>query len=232
MSMFDHTQALQNKPSNIVLISGILLAFIIPLGLSIWIGHMSISYYDKLFYSRFIYWGTVLSLFFYARQLERRPLLINTEAKSTIGFFLLSVLVLYLLYIAAAIASALPVLFGVRENYSMIKMIAKVLKGHPMLLTFIALTAGVTEEFIFRGYVLIRLIQLFKNPTAAIIVSSLLFSALHYRYNSLHELIFAFLIGIIFSVYYLKYRNIKALMLTHFLIDLIGMTLAQHFKLK
>ncbi|MDB5141553.1 MAG: family intrarane metalloprotease, partial [Mucilaginibacter sp.] len=106
------------------------------------------------------------------------------------------------------------------------------LKGHEAMLFFIALTAGVTEEFIFRGYVLTRLTQLFKNPAIAVIVSSLLFSALHYKYGSLHELIFAFLIGVIFSVYYLKYRNIKALMLTHFLIDFINMNLAQHIKLK
>ncbi|MDB5022594.1 MAG: family intrarane metalloprotease [Mucilaginibacter sp.] len=225
-------ETLQHKPDSAALITGILLAFMLPLGLTVWISHVDISYYDKLFYSRFFYWGTVLILFFYARKIECRPLLIWKESKPSIGFFLLSVLTLYLLFIAAAIISAIPMLFGIRENNAVIKTIAQLLKNHPLFLFFIALTAGVTEEFIFRGYVLTRLSRLFKKPYISVIISSLLFSALHYKYNSLRELIFAFLIGIIFSVYYLKYHNIKAIMLTHFLIDFISMTLAQHFKLK
>ena len=221
-----------SKPNNIILLIGIRLAFAVPLGLTGWMSGMHISYYDKLFYSRFIYWGTVVFLFFYARMAEQQPLLIWTESKPTLGFFLLSVLVLYLLFIAAAVASAIPMLFGMRENNAMVKMITGVLKGHEAMLFFIALTAGVTEELIFRGYILTRLEQRFQNPVIAIIASSLLFSALHYKYGSLHELIFAFLIGIIFSVYYVKYRNIKALMLVHFLIDFININLAQHVKLK
>jgi membrane protease YdiL (CAAX protease family) len=97
------------------------------------------------------------------------------------------------------------------------------------LIFFICLTAGVTEELIFRGYVMTRLSLLFKNDYAAIIVSALGFSALHYGYKSLHELIFAFLIGIVFGIYYQKYRNIKVLIAAHFLIDLINMELLTHF---
>jgi membrane protease YdiL (CAAX protease family) len=230
--MDDQSLDIENKPKNIFLLVGIILAFIIPLGLSIWMGNMHISYIDKLFYSRFFYWATVVFMFFYALKIERQPLLIWPESKPTLGFFLLSVLVLYLLFIVAAIASAMPILFGLREDNTMVKMITRILKGHEALLFFIALTAGVTEELIFRGYLLTRLEQLFKNNNVAIIVSSLLFSALHYKYGSLHELIFAFLIGFIFSVYYVKYRNIKAIILVHFLIDFINMNLAQHIKLK
>jgi membrane protease YdiL (CAAX protease family) len=230
--MFDLTILPENKPKNIILICGILLAFIIPIGLSAWMGKVDIAYYDKVLYSRFFYWGTTLYLLFYALQVERQPLLIIKESKPTLGFFLLSVLVLYLLYIAAAIVSAFPMLFGIQDDKTVIKMISRVLKGHYWFTIFVALTAGVTEEFIFRGYVLTRLLQIWKNPVIAIIVSSLLFSAMHYKYHSVHELIFAFLIGVIFSVYYLKYQNIKAIMLVHFLIDFISMELAQHFMVK
>jgi hypothetical protein len=195
-------------------------------------GKMNIAYYDKLIYSRLFYWGTALYLYFYALRLERQPLLIVKENKTTIGFFVGSVLVLYLLSIAAAIASAFPILFGIRDDLSVIKMLARILKGHYWLTVFVAFTAGVTEELIFRGYILTRLLQLTKNPVVAIVISSLMFSAMHYKYNSLHELIFAFLIGIIFSVYYLKYKNIRSIFLVHFLIDLISMTISQHLKLK
>jgi hypothetical protein len=222
----------ENKPKNIILIFGMLLAFIIPICLSLWIGKVNIAYYDKLFYSRFFYWGTTLFLLLYAWQLERQPMLIIKESKPTIGFFLLSVLVLYLLYIAAAIVSALPILFGVHDDKAVIKMISRVLKGHFWFTVFVALTAGITEELIFRGYILTRLIQIWKNPVMAILALSLLFSAMHYKYHSVHELIFTFLIGVIFSIYYLKYLNIKAIMLAHFLIDIISMELGQHFMVK
>jgi membrane protease YdiL (CAAX protease family) len=159
--MDDQSLAIQYKPKNIILLAGIILAFIIPLSLSIWMGNIHISYIDKLFYSRFFYWGTVVFLFLYARMAERQSLLIWPESKPTLGFFLLSVLVLYLLFIAAAIASAMPMLFGLREDNTMVKMITQILKGHEAMLFFIALTAGVTEEFIFRGYMLTRLEQLF-----------------------------------------------------------------------
>jgi membrane protease YdiL (CAAX protease family) len=230
--MYDATLLPPNKPKNIVLICGILLAFIIPIGLSTWMGKVDIAYYDKLFYSRFFYWGTALYLYFYASQLERQPLLIVKESKPTIGFFLLSVLILYLLYIAAAIVSAFPILFGIHDDKTVIKMISHILRGHYWFTIFVALTAGVTEELIFRGYVFTRLMQIWKNPVIAIIVSSLLFSAMHYKYHSVHELIFAFLIGVIFSFYYLKYQNIKAIMVVHFLIDIISIELAQHFMVK
>src|ERR1700759_2385951 len=138
--MYDQDLSFQNKPNNITLNTGIILAFMIPLGLTIWIGAINISYFDKLFYSRFFYWGTVLFLLFYSLKIERQPLLIIQESKQTLGFFLLSVLVLYLLFIAAALTSAIPILFGFRENNAMVKKITELLKGHQALLFFIALT--------------------------------------------------------------------------------------------
>ncbi|HTD41500.1 MAG TPA: CPBP family glutamic-type intramembrane protease, partial [Mucilaginibacter sp.] len=152
-----------NKPNNAILLIGILLAFIVPLLLTLWIGGMHMDYYDKLFYSRFFYWGTVLVLLGYALKIERQPLLIWTESETTIGYFLLSVLVLYLLSIAAAIVSAITMLFGAHESNAMMKKIIETVKGHSLIVFFIALTAGVTEELIFRGYLLTRMVQLFKN---------------------------------------------------------------------
>jgi membrane protease YdiL (CAAX protease family) len=222
--------ASQIKPRNIITVIGIVVALLLMLVLTIVISHAGISRLERAFYSRFIYWGTVLFLLFYAWKVERQPLLTWAEKDYGIGFFLLSVVVLYLLFIAAAIVSAIPMLFGMHENNEVVKRIAQLLKDHPALLFFVAFTAGVTEELIFRGYMLTRLSQIFKKPYIPIIVSSLLFAAMHYSYKSLREVIFAFLIGIIFSVYYLKYRNIKVLIVTHFLIDFISMNLAQHFK--
>jgi len=226
------TLTFQNKPNNIVLFGGIMLILVLFILFDISLGRMQVAYYDKLFYSRFLYWGTMVVLLFYSLKVERQPLLLWKEENNAVGFFLLSVLALYLLSITAAIVSAVPALLGQHETSAVMKKVIAVVTGHQGLIFFIALTAGVTEELIFRGYVLTRLSQWFKNNTAAVIVSSLLFAALHYKYGSLRELIFTFLIGVLFSVYYLRYRNIKAIIVTHFLIDYINMNIATHLKLK
>lgn len=221
-----------NKPGNTVLFGGIILTLVWLVIFDYWLSRLQISNYDKLFYSRFIYWGIVVVLLFYSSKVERQPLLLWKEENNTLGFFLLSVFLLYLSSIGAAIFSAITVLLGEHESNAMMKTIIAIITGHQVTIFFIALTAGVTEELIFRGYLLTRLSQWFRNNVAAIIVSSLLFAALHYKYGSPRELIFTFLIGMIFSIYYIKYRNIKAIIVTHFLIDYINMNIATHLKLK
>jgi membrane protease YdiL (CAAX protease family) len=224
-------QALNPHPSNynVKMMLGVAMAFFIPLAVTTTMGSMGIDSYDKVFYSRFIYWGTALLLLGYAYFIEKQHLLILAENDKGIGFLVVSVVALLLAYIGASLVSAIPMLLGMREKNEVMHAITKLLRGHNFMVFFIALTAGVTEELIFRGYVLTRLMKLFKDPVIPILISSALFSALHYKYNSLRELIFAFLIGVIFSIYYVKYRNIKALMVTHFLIDFISLSLAQHF---
>src|SRR6185369_15375008 len=175
------TLTFQNKPNNIVLFGGIMLILVLFILFDISLGRMQVAYYDKLFYSRFLYWGTMVVLLFYSLKVERQPLLLWKEENNAVGFFLLSVLALYLLSITAAIVSAVPALLGQHETSAVMKKVIAVVTGHQGLIFFIALTAGVTEELIFRGYVLTRLSQWFKNNTAAVIVSSLLFAALHYK---------------------------------------------------
>jgi membrane protease YdiL (CAAX protease family) len=210
------------------IIGGIILAVIFPLVAGIVLARFHINYIDRVFYSRFIYWGDVLLLLFYAFKIEHQPLLIWKERAPDVMFLIGSVVLLYLLGIAAGFIANIPHLLGWPENNQMLKKVTAVMKNHSLLLVFTALTAGVTEELIFRGYVLTRLSLLFKNWYVPVIISSVLFSLLHYGYWSLRELIFTFLIGVIYSVYYQKYRNIKALIIVHFLVDLVAMTIAQH----
>jgi len=215
-----------------IIAAGIALAFLAQIVLILGIRYLPIDLYDKLFYSRFIFWGVVALLFFYANKIEKQPLLIWEKGSSDVGFFIIAVFVLYLVSVACGILSALPRLFGMHENDKVIKMVQKVLTGHDALIFFMSLTAGVTEEVIFRGYILTRLTKLLKGKYLPVIISAVLFSALHYGYNSLQELIFAFLIGVVFGAFYQKYRNIKILIVVHFLIDMISLELATHLLKK
>jgi membrane protease YdiL (CAAX protease family) len=210
------------------LITGVAMAVILPVLASVIIGALPVAYLEKVFYSRFIYWVEVLLLLFYAYKVERQPLLIWKDRKLTFLYALVSIIALYFISEAMGVVSNIPHLLGWKENDAIMRKVIAVLKNRDALLVFVALTAGVTEELIFRGYVFTRLSLLFKNGYMPVIISSVLFSAMHYKYNSLREYIFVFLIGVIYSLYYKKYRNIKVLMTVHFMVDVISLLLAEH----
>ena len=211
------------------ILMGILLVIVIPLGLSILLLNSGLSILDRLFYSRFIFWAEVLIMLFYAYKVEVRKFLIWDEQRVEIGFFIVSVVILYFIAIACGIVANIPKLFGWRDNNALLKRLFPLFEHRQWLLIFVAFTAGVTEELLMRGYVLTRLSLLVKNRYVPIIVSALLFSALHYSYRSLKELIFAFLIGIIYGAFYQKYRNIKVLIIAHFMLDVINLEIGSHF---
>ena len=210
------------------MVLGVALAVIIPVLLSILLTRLGLAPQDRIFYSRFIFWGELLFIAIYANKVEKQNLLIWTEQKQGAGFFILSIVVLYLLSIPAGILSNIPKLFGLKESNEALNRLMPIFLRNQWLLVFTAFTAGVTEELIFRGYVLTRLSKLFKDQVTPIIVSALLFSALHYSYKSLRELIFAFVIGLIYGYYYQKYRSILILIIAHFLLDLINLEVSIH----
>ena len=214
------------------MIIGVALVMIVAILLSILLTRLGLAPQDRIFYSRFIFWGELLFMAVYTQKVEKQSLLIWQEQKKDAGFFILSIFVLYLLSIPAGILSNIPGLFGLKENNDALKRLMPIFFHNQWLLVFTAFTAGVTEELLFRGYVLTRLSKLFKDQVTPVIVSALLFSALHYSYKSLRELIFAFLIGLVYGYYYQKYRNILTLIIAHFLLDLINLEISVHvFKL-
>jgi membrane protease YdiL (CAAX protease family) len=213
----------------IIAVAGIIAAIAFPFLLSIFLKYTDLSPVDRIFYSRFIFWAEILALLLYTAKVEHRKLLIWQEKELDLGIFIVSVVVLYLLSWVCSIIGAAPRLFGYHEDNALMKRIVLLLINRQWLIVFTCITAGVTEELIFRGYMIPRLSLLFKNDYLAIILSALGFSALHYGYKSLHELIFAFLIGILFGAYYQKYRNIKVLIAAHFMIDFINMEMLTHF---
>jgi len=217
------------RKQNILVISGIIIAFAFPFVLSMIFRYTTLDVIDRIFYSRFIFWSEVLLLMLYAAKAEQRKLLIWQEQELDMGIFIVSVVVLYLLSWVCSIIGAIPRLFGYHEDNALLKRIVMLLVNRQWLIVFTCLTAGITEELIFRGYIMTRLSLLFRNNYMPVILSAVAFSALHYGYKSLHELIFAFLIGILFGAYYQKYRNIKVLIAAHFMIDFINMEVLTHF---
>lgn len=179
---------------------------------------------NVFFTSRMLYWLCLGLLWLYSIKVEKQHILIWQERHYTFLNYLLSVVVIFLVLIAGMFLLQLIILFtGLNNHSKTLHEIVNILKANKGLLVFTALTAGVVEEFIMRGYIQPRLEIIFKNPNAAIIISSLLFGLLHYKYGTIVNVIGPVFIGLVFAVYYWKFRNIKVIIVCHFLWDLVSL---------
>lgn len=177
-------------------------------------------------FSRTLYWVCIIVLWFYAKRIEKQNILIWEERKYGFGHYLLSLIGLFgAIIIGVLVVRIILNLIGLNESSTKLGEIINIFKDNHFLIFFTAITAGVTEELIFRGYLQPRFEIILKNRHIAILTSSLLFGLLHFKYGTVVNVIGPFVIGIIFSYYYSKYRNIKALILCHILWDLMSIYL-------
>lgn len=80
------------------------------------------------------------------------------------------------------------------------------------------LLGAFSQEFGFRGYLLMRLKELFRNPLPIIFVNALLFAWIHILHHSLFIFVEAFVFGAYLTWVYLKKPNIIAATLAHGLV--------------
>ncbi|HVU54487.1 MAG TPA: CPBP family intramembrane glutamic endopeptidase [Puia sp.] len=222
------------KPSTIL--GGVLLALLILailiLGLDNFLlkpiaaGQPAIAY----FIERSFYWLFVLVLWAYATRVEKQPLLIWEEERYSVGtqishlmalFFIIMISVNFINFFVSPLTHD--------ESSKVLDRIVDFLRAHKFLLSYTALTAGVTEELIFRGYLQPRLEVLLKNPYWAIFISSLIFGLAHFGYGTVKNVLDPFLIGLALAIYYQRYRNIKVAILFHFLWDMAGLFLLTRY---
>jgi membrane protease YdiL (CAAX protease family) len=86
------------------------------------------------------------------------------------------------------------------------------------VLVLITLRAGAVEEFFYRGYAIERLQSLTGSKWLAGMVPLTIFAVAHYR-QGLGGIIAAFVLGAIFTFYYLMRRDLGANITAHFLVD-------------
>ena len=190
------------------------------------------SYSYRFILSRCLIWGQLALLFWYAKKAERQNFLLWAEENDGVGFALRSIFALYGLILLALIVAAIPRELGLHEKNDEVQKMMQVMKQYPLMPAFTSLTAGITEELIFRGYILSRLSLLLKNQYFALIISAALFAYVHLGYHSVSEIIFTFLFGLIFGYHYLRYRNLKILMFVHFSYDFLLTLLDLHYRHK
>jgi len=88
---------------------------------------------------------------------------------------------------------------------------------------YVSLTAGVTEEIIYRGFLLLVLTTLVPDASEwlYIVIAGIVFGLAH-TYQGLSGFIRTTLIGICFSMLYLILGSLFPLMIFHFLIDFVA----------
>jgi uncharacterized protein len=184
-----------------------------------------------LLQTRILIWTVLALLYLYAMRVEKQPFLLWPDKKYKPLFYVGSTFAcLIIIAIGSGILTFILARFHHEETSPKLLEYVKLMKNNVPLLIFTALTAGVTEESIFRGYMQPRLEKAFNSPVAAIIITSFLFAVLHSSYGTLIQFLVPLFIGVLFSVFYSKYRNIKILILCHFLVDtlsLLALTLQQ-----
>jgi len=178
---------------------------------------------DSLFYSRIILWTWFLFLSLYVIKIEKQKLILGPQKKYSVRFYILSIIALLLsIIIISTILAKIEALFGLNDNSKTLGEIISIFQNNKPLLLFTILTAAILEELYFRAYLVSRLEILLKSPVLAVVISSVLFSIAHIGFGNAAQMINTGFIGIISAWYFVKYRNIKVLIVTHFLIDLIG----------
>ncbi len=97
---------------------------------------------------------------------------------------------------------------------------------------FCCIFIGVTEEWIYRGFMVTQLKKLLTKKTAIVIISAIMFSVMHLPSFLLHtenitifslgyRLLIPFLLGSVFTVIYLWKNNLFVLIIIHGVYDLI-----------
>ncbi len=215
-----------------ILIGGIVFSFIILL-ISITVSqlfHKTNPYNENiLFLSRLAIWFCLLSTYLYSAKIEKQNFLLWKEQKYTFLGYLKTFGIILLMLIPVLLLNSLMVkIVGVNTDSQKFEEIVRILSMNIPLLLFTCLTAGITEELIFRGYILPRLTGLLKKSYLSILISSIAFGLLHYSYGTFIQVLFPFLLGIIFAIHYNRYRNIKVIILCHFLWDFSALLIKIH----
>lgn len=88
------------------------------------------------------------------------------------------------------------------------------------VVTLVMLRAGIAEEIFYRGYAIERLQSLVRSKFVAGLLPLILFAAAHYR-QGLGGIIAAFVLGGLFTFFYMKFRDLVANITGHFLADFV-----------
>jgi uncharacterized protein len=213
------------QKSNYKTIGGILFSFLIVLAslfvINIFEG-LKIPKVTLYYLSRIAIWLALLLVYLYSKYIENQNFMLWQENKFKVIEYIVSFFKIFgYLILVLFVFGIFFKLLGLKPNYDNFEKLMKVFKDNILLAIFFCITAGFTEELIFRAYLIPRLKMVFNNNLLSIAISSFLFGILHFGFGSWIQIIGPMLIGTVFAFHYVVYRNIKILIFCHIIWDLI-----------
>jgi len=214
------------------LIIGIIIAFILS-GMPVFLYFMGLKPFPYsatfIFFNEIYYWFVLMVLFVYVTRIEKQKYLIWDEKNYPLTYYLKSVFkTLGIMFIGMMIIGVLLKISGINDQSDKMSKIIQILHKHKILIILISLTAGITEELIFRAYMLTRLEMLIKKPAMSILISAVLFGILHISYGTVGQILGPLFLGIIFAAHYYRFRNIKIIIICHFVWNLLSLYIKAH----
>lgn len=95
----------------------------------------------------------------------------------------------------------------------------------------LVIVVAISEEIIFRGYMILRFNEVTLNTTAAVLLSSVIFSLGH-GYEGSAGVVTVGVMGLVFALVYLWRKSLVAPIVMHFLQDFISIVLLPLFGVK
>ena len=137
----------------------------------------------------------------------------------------LGVLLFPLVFLGVGLVGAVLIKLGLSGTPGAVHSVLSVhgLWQVPLAVALVTVVA-VTEETIFRGYLLLRFTAVTRSSCLAVFASTLVFSLGH-SYEGAAGLVAVALLGVIFSIVYLRTGSLVAPMVLHFLQDFVGIVL-------
>jgi membrane protease YdiL (CAAX protease family) len=183
--------------------------------------------FASMLLSRVLFWLLLGGIFLYAFRIEKSKVLLWREEKYSFGMYLAFFFITFAAVYVAMIVLTLVIRFaGLPTESTQLHSVTDLLFRHPWLGLFTCATAAVVEEFLFRGYLQPRLELLFGNRFVPVLISSVLFALLHFGFGTLVNIIGPLLIGSLFAIHYSYFRNIKFLIVFHFVWDVLMLYIA------
>lgn len=202
---------------------GLGLSLIAPVLYILWIGPFFIKpFVGTLTYTLIsfgILWFLALSICFYVLFIEKRPL-------TSIGWEVLSwkliLLAIGLGVLLSLLVPVLTLLISLIIKPSDTGSISQVASSFPWWVILLSvITAGVTEEILFRAYPLSRLLEKIGNKWLSAIISLIFFVFIHSTgWNLAHIIGVVIPLGAILTGLFLWKRNLLFVIIVHIMIDL------------
>ena len=173
--------------------------------------------------SRIFIWICLLILFVYQKFSEKSFFLIFKNQNYSFFSFIKKTAIVYIsaIIIAFSLKLIINIIVGDESASGKMTELIKIFKANFLLMIITCMTAGITEELIFRGYIQPRIENIFNSSYASIIITNIIFGLVHFTYGSVSQIIVPIGIGLVFSFFYKKYQNIYLLIFVHFLFDFL-----------